>query len=47
MRIVCMEIDHGLFCRVLQLPRQVDLMAISTEYANGLLWIRLPLKSPG
>lgn len=47
MRIVSMEIDHGAFCRVIGLPDQVDLTRVESEYTNGLLWIRLPLRIPG
>jgi len=43
MRIVTMEIDHGPFCRSLSLPEQVQVVGMTTEYAKGLLWIRLPL----
>jgi HSP20 family protein len=47
MRIISMEIDHGPFCRVVALPDRVDLAAVESEYVNGLLWIRLPLRDPG
>ncbi|MEX0777113.1 MAG: Hsp20/alpha crystallin family protein [Phycisphaeraceae bacterium] len=44
MRIVSMEIDYGPFCRMMSLPEQVDLPRVTTEYVDGLLWIRLPLR---
>lgn len=47
MRILTMEINHGPFCRVVELPEQVDLARVKTQYCNGLLWIRLPLRDPG
>ncbi|MEE9213134.1 MAG: Hsp20/alpha crystallin family protein [Phycisphaeraceae bacterium] len=47
MRILTMEIDHGSFCRVLKLPERVDLARIESEYKNGLLWVRLPLREAG
>lgn len=37
-----MEIDHGRFCRTLELPSAVDVDSVSAEYRNGYLWIRLP-----
>ena len=46
MRILSMEINHGPFCRVLTLNHLIDLPRVQTQYANGLLWIRLPLKQP-
>jgi len=47
MRILTMEINHGPFCRVIKLPSQIDLKRIESEYKQGLLWIRLPLREPG
>lgn len=47
MRILAMEIDHGRFCRTIELPNVVDLPRVESEYKNGLLWIRLPLRDPG
>lgn len=46
LRIDSMEIDHGRFCRMLRLPDQVDLLRVESEYVDGLLWIRLPLREP-
>lgn len=47
MRIVAMEIDHGPFCRVMALPPDVDLTRVESNYDNGMLWIRLPLRGQG
>jgi len=47
MRIVTMEIDHGPFCRHVALPEQVDLAKVESEYRQGLLWVRLPLREQG
>lgn len=43
-RIHLMEIDHGAFARVVELPNDVLEDKISAEYRNGLLWIELPKK---
>jgi HSP20 family protein len=47
MRIETMEIDHGRFCRVVQLPEHVDLTKVESQYRSGMLWIRLPFRDPG
>ena len=47
MRILAMEIDHGPFSRVVQIPEHVQLARVRTEYVDGMLWIRLPLRDPG
>ncbi len=44
LRIVSMEIDHGPFCRVINLPEQVELHKVESRYQDGLLWIDLPLR---
>lgn len=43
MKIHSMEIDYGAFCRVVQVPRQVDLKGVKSEYRRGILWITMPL----
>jgi HSP20 family protein len=43
-RIHLMEIDHGAFCREVELPEDVDRERISASYRNGMLWIELPKK---
>lgn len=40
-----MEIDHGPFCRTLELPRDADLDALEASYKAGLLWVRIPKKT--
>ena len=39
-----MEIDHGVFRRVLVLPDTVDLNAVESRYTEGMLWVVLPIK---
>ena len=41
-RIHLMEIDHGGFCREVELPEDVDRDRIAANYRNGMLWIELP-----
>ncbi len=40
-----MELDHGPFCREVELPRDVDQEAVSATYRSGLLWVELPKAS--
>ena len=40
-----MEIDHGLFRRVLSLPETIDLDAVESRYTDGMLWVVLPSKN--
>ncbi len=47
MRIVSMEVDYGPFVRCVSLPSEVDVRRITAEQVNGLLWVRLPLRTPG
>ena len=37
-----MEIDHGAFCREVELPDDVDRERIAANYLNGMLWIEIP-----
>ena len=39
-----MEIDHGSFCREVELPNDVANDKIIATHRNGLLWIELPKK---
>lgn len=39
-----MEIDHGPFCREVELPDDVHRDKIVATHRNGLLWIELPKK---
>jgi HSP20 family protein len=44
LRVHLMEIDHGPFCREVELPADVDRERIGAAHRNGLLWIELPKK---
>ena len=46
-RIHLMEIDHGAFCREVELPEDVNHERIAANYRNGMLWIELPKNSRG
>ena len=37
-----MEIDHGSFCRTVEIPATVIEKKITATYADGLLWVTLP-----
>jgi HSP20 family protein len=39
-----MEIDHGTFCRSVEVPSGVDQDRIAANYHIGMLWITLPKK---
>jgi len=41
-KIRLMEIDHGWFCRAIEMPYDADDAAISATYRGGLLWITIP-----
>ena len=41
-RVHVMEIDHGAFCRALELPENISREQINASYRNGLLWIEVP-----
>ncbi|MGB7160628.1 MAG: Hsp20/alpha crystallin family protein [Tepidisphaeraceae bacterium] len=43
-RVHVMEIDHGAFCRDVELPHDVAADRIVAKYDNGVLWIHLPKK---
>ena len=44
MQVLAMEIDHGPFERLIDLPRNVDPARVTAEQRNGMLWITLPLQ---
>lgn len=44
LRLHLMEIDHGSFCRIVDLSEDVDRGNIKANHRNGLLWIELPKK---
>lgn len=39
-----MEIDHGSFCRTVEIPATVMEKKITAAYSDGLLWVTLPKK---
>jgi HSP20 family protein len=39
-----MEIDHGTFCRTVEVPAGVDEEGRAADYHVGMLWITLPKK---
>ena len=41
-RLHLMEIDHGRFCRTIDIPGNVFHDGITASYKNGYLWISLP-----
>lgn len=41
-RVHLMEIDHGWFCRQVELPEDVVREHITAQYLNGMLWIEIP-----
>jgi HSP20 family protein len=42
LRVHHMEIEHGSFCRELDLPGDVNAQQIVARYKDGVLWIDLP-----
>lgn len=44
-RILAMEIECGRFSRVIDLPIVVDKDEVQVDFRQGLLWIRVPLRS--
>ena len=46
MRLHLMEVDHGSFCREVELPQDIDRKRINALYRNGLLWVELPKTTP-
>ena len=41
-RVHLMEIDHGAFCRQVELPVDVLRDQITAQYLNGMLWVEIP-----
>lgn len=41
-KVHLMEIDHGGFCREVELPPNVQRENITANYRNGMLWIEVP-----
>jgi HSP20 family protein len=44
-RVIAMEIDHGLFEREVEVPAAFDSQKMTTKWDNGLLWIFIPRKA--
>ena len=44
-KIRLMEIDHGWFCRAIELPDDADDSNINATYRGGFLWVVIPRKS--
>lgn len=44
-RLHLMEIDHGRFCRSLDLPDDADLDSVEASYRGGYLWVRVAKKA--
>jgi HSP20 family protein len=42
--VLDMEIDHGAFERVLELPAEIDPQAVEAKHLEGLLWVHLPIR---
>ena len=42
--VLDMEIDHGAFERVLELPTEIDPESVRAEHREGLLWVYLPFR---
>ncbi|KKM85437.1 hypothetical protein LCGC14_1289060 [marine sediment metagenome] len=42
LRLHLMEIDHGPFLRVLELPETASTRDIEARYRSGFLWVRIP-----
>ena len=43
-RVHLMEIDHGPFCRPVELPENADLDSVQACYRGGFLWIGITKK---
>ena len=46
-QVIALEIDHGRFERVVNLPAEIEPERVVAEHRNGLLWIKLPLRLEG
>ena len=47
LQLLALEIDHGRFERVIELPAEIDPARVRAEHRNGLLWVKLPLRTHG
>ena len=46
-RILAMEIDHGPFCRQIDLPFAVSTRRMTWDYEDGVLRLKIPVAKPG
>ncbi|HAI10996.1 MAG TPA: hypothetical protein DCM28_04785 [Phycisphaerales bacterium] len=46
-KLVSMEIEHGPFCKQVPIPEPIEMYRVMTRYADGYLWVTLPLRSHG
>ncbi len=46
-RILAMEIDHGPFCRLVDLPFAVSNRRMTWDYEDGILRLKVPIARPG
>ena len=44
-KVHLMEIDHGPFCREVELPEDAQSEHIAASYRDGMLWIEVPKKA--
>jgi HSP20 family molecular chaperone IbpA len=42
--MLALEIDHGPFERIVELPADIEPKGVTAEHREGILWIRLPLR---
>lgn len=47
LQVLALEIDHGPFERIVELPVEIEPVGMTVERRDGLVWIKLPLRSPG
>lgn len=47
LQVLALEIDHGRFERILELPTEIDPDQVTAEHRNGLLWLKLPFRMHG
>jgi len=47
LQVLALEIDHGPFERVVELPAEIDPSGVTVERRDGLVWIKLPLRAQG
>lgn len=47
LQVLALEIDHGPFERIVELPVEIEPAGVTVERHDGLVWIKLPLRSQG